>query len=139
MANGYLLVELEPDTPAAVLDLLVERLDGLGLLPVLAHPERCRAVRSQPRVIDSARSAGALVQVVARSLGEGSTRAVASATWALLDSGRVDLIASDSHRAEHADTTLPHALRTVRERYGTEALHALTVRAPSRLILEGTA
>ena len=48
MANGYLLVELEPDTAAGVVDLLLERLDGLGLLPVLAHPERCRAVGAGP-------------------------------------------------------------------------------------------
>ncbi len=90
-------------------------------------------------MIDAARSAGALVQVVARSLGEGSSRAVASAAWALLDSGRADLIASDAHRAEHADTTLPHALEAVGERYGAEALDALTVEAPARLILGGTA
>ena len=139
MANGYLLVELEPDTPAAVLDLVVERLDGLGLLPVLAHPERCRAVRGHLRVIDSARSAGALVQVVARSLGRDSGQGSAGAAWELLESGRADLIASDAHRSEHAYTTLPNALEAVAKRYGAEALEALTVEAPSRLILERTA
>jgi protein-tyrosine phosphatase len=139
MGNGYLLVELEPDTPAAVVDLLGERLDGLGLLPVLAHPERCRAVRTQPRVLDAARSAGALVQVVARSLGRDSSRGAAAAAWDLLEAGRADLIASDSHRAEHAGRTLPHALEAVGERYGAVALEALTVINPSRLVPEGVA
>jgi protein-tyrosine phosphatase len=139
MGNGYLLVELEPDTPAAVVDLLLERLDGLGLLPVLAHPERCRAVRAQPRVLDSARSAGALVQVVARSLGRASSVGAAVAAWDLLEAGRADLIASDAHRAEHASRTLPHALEAVGERYGAAALEALTVTTPARLVPGGGA
>jgi protein-tyrosine phosphatase len=138
MGNGYLLVELEPDTPAQVVELLGERLDGLGLLPVLAHPERCRAVRTQPRVLDAARSNGALVQVVARSLGRSSSPGAAAAAWDLLETGRVDLIASDSHRPEHAARTLPHALEAVGERYGAVALEALTVTTPARLVPEGT-
>ncbi len=134
MANGYLLVELEPDTPATVVDLLVERLGGLGLLAVLAHPERCRAVRTQPRVLDAARSGGALIQVVARSLGRESSRGATGAAWSLLDSGRADLLASDAHRFDHADRTLPKALEAVGDRYGAEALEALTVTAPAILV-----
>ena len=134
MADGFLLVELEPDTPAAAVDLLLERLGELGLRPVLAHPERCRAVRSQPRVLDTARDAGALVQVVARSLGRESSRGAAGAAWSLLDSGRADLIASDSHRPEHAARTLPNALEAVESRYGADAVERLTVTTPARLL-----
>ena len=41
----FLLVELEPDTPAAFLETAVARLAGEQLSPVFAHPERCPSVR----------------------------------------------------------------------------------------------
>jgi len=129
---GSLLVELESDTPVAAVDLVIARLDDLGLRAVFAHPERCRAVRSRPRVLDGARSAGALVQVVARSLRR-STRADAGAAWDLLDAGRVDLIASDAHRAADG-AALETALEEVRRRYGGAALTALTDSVPARLL-----
>jgi protein-tyrosine phosphatase len=127
-----LLVELESDTPIAAVDLVIARLDELGLRAVFAHPERCRAVRSRPRVLDGARSAGALVQVVVRSLGR-PTRADAGAAWDLLEADRVDLIASDAHRAADA-AALETALEEVRRRYGAAALTALTESAPARLL-----
>jgi len=129
---GSLLVELESDTPVAAVDLVIARLDDLGLRAVFAHPERCRAVRSRPRVLDGARSAGALVQVVARSLRR-STRADAGAARDLLDAGRVDLIASDAHRAADG-AALETALAEVRRRYGGAALTALTDSVPARLL-----
>lgn len=132
IGDGSLLVELESDTPVAAVDLVIARLDDLGLRAVFAHPERCRAVRSRPRTLDAARSAGALVQVVARSLGR-PTRAVAVAAWDLLDAGRVDLIASDAHRAADG-ATLVTALEEVRRRYGGDALATLTDSAPARVL-----
>ena len=133
IGGGSLLVELESDTPVAAVDLVIARLDDLGLRAVFAHPERCRAVRSRPRVLDGARSAGALVQVVARSLGR-PTRADAGAAWDLLDAGRVDLIASDAHRAADGGAALETALDEVGRRYGDAALAALTDSVPARLL-----
>jgi protein-tyrosine phosphatase len=132
IGTGSLLVELESDTPVAAVDLVIARLDELGLRAVFAHPERCRAVRSRPRVLDGARSAGALVQVVVRSLGR-PTRADARAAWDLLDADRVDLIASDAHRGADA-AVLETALEEARRRYGAAALATLTESAPARLL-----
>jgi len=130
---GSVLVELEPDTPIGAVDLVIARLDDLDLRAVLAHPERCRAVRSQPRVLDAARSAGALVQVVVRGLGR-PTPGEAGGAWDLLDAGRVDLIASDAHRPADGGAALEAALGEVHDRYGAPALAALTETAPARLL-----
>ena len=87
----FLLVELEPDTPAAFLETAVDRLASERLSPVFAHPERCRSVREQPRLLDEARASGALVQVVAPSLTGRWGREVGVSGWKLLDAGVVDL------------------------------------------------
>ena len=130
----FLLVELEPDTPAAFLETAVARLAGERLSPVFAHPERCQSVRDQPRLLDEARTAGALTQVVAPSLTGRWGRTVGVAAWKLLDAGVVDLLGSDSHRPAHTATHLERAVALVEERYGGAVLADLTERAPSRLV-----
>ena len=132
--GGFLLVELEPDTPAFFPQTVLERLDGEGLRPILAHPERCRAAREQPRLLDEARSAGALVQVVAPSLTGRWGGDVASAAWRLLDRGQVDLLASDAHRARRGGAHVERAAALVAARLGDDALRELTERGPARVV-----
>jgi protein-tyrosine phosphatase len=130
----FLLVELEPDTPAAFLETALDRLAGERMSPVFAHPERCRSVREQPRLLEEARSAGALVQVVAPSLTGRWGKDVGVAAWKLLDAGVVDLLGSDSHRPAETRTHLEVAAAEVEARYGGEVLADLTERMPSRLV-----
>lgn len=134
MGGRFLLVELEPDTPAAFLETAVERLAGERLSPVFAHPERCRSVREQPRLLDEARTAGALVQVVAPSLTGRWGKHVGVAGWKLLDAGVIDLLGSDSHRPAETRTHLEVAAAEIEARYGAEVLAELTERVPLRLL-----
>ena len=128
-----LLVELTQDTSEVLPATATERLAEGGLGIVIAHPERSRAVQRRPAAIEEARAAGALVQVVASSLTGRWGGAVASAAWALLDAGRVDLLASDAHRAR-TQSSLAEARRRVAERYGASALDVLTRTAPADLL-----
>jgi protein-tyrosine phosphatase len=132
--GGFLLVELEPDTPALFLQTLVERLDEEALRPIFAHPERCRAAREQPRLLDEVRSAGALVQVVAPSLTGSWGGQVEAAAWRLLDRGQVDLLGSDAHRARRRGPHLVRAAPLVAERLGEDVLRELTERGPARVV-----
>jgi protein-tyrosine phosphatase len=133
LGDEHLLVELEPDTPAGFVDLALVRLRELGLTPVFAHPERCRAARSQPRVLDLARRAGALVQVVAPSLTGRWGGEAADAAWQLLESGRVDILASDAHRPGRDAAYLERATELVSTRLGREALIEFTEHGPARV------
>jgi protein-tyrosine phosphatase len=135
IAGRYALVELTPQTPEPLPLTAVERLRTEGLGVVVAHPERSRAVQRRPAAVDEARGAGAAIQVVASSLVGRWGGAVASTAWALLESGRVDLLASDAHRARR-EPSLREALGLVRRRLGEEALHELTVAVP-RALVEG--
>ena len=134
LSNGYLLVELEPDTPAGVVEVALERLVSEGLMPVFAHPERCRAVRGQTSVLDTARAAGAPVQVVAQSLTGRWGRETAEAAWNLLDTGRVDLLASDAHRHNQAGDGLLRVFEAISSRIGANAFHELTQTHPAIVV-----
>ena len=132
--GGFLLVELEPDTPVDFLSIALDRLAEIDLRPVFAHPERCRVIRERPRLLEEARSRGALVQVVAPSLTGRWGGEAATAGWRLLELGCVDLLGSDAHRARKENAHIARAAVRVEERFGREALHSLTEEAPSALL-----
>ncbi len=136
IAGRYLLVEVQPLTPAGFLDVAGARLAELGLVPIFAHPERSRAIQREPNIVDAARRDGALMQVVAPSLlgrwGDGAE----AAAWRLLETARGDLVASDAHGSLHRRPHLREAAALIEERYGVEARLQLTETTPS-LVLEG--
>ena len=134
LGPGYVLVELESDTPSGSLALISRRLESLGLRPVFAHPERCRAIREQPRILDEMRSKGALVQVVAASLVPRQGARVEQAAWRLLESERVDLLASDAHRARHGGPALARVLESVARRLGRDEAVRLVETSPAQML-----
>jgi protein-tyrosine phosphatase len=131
IAGRFLLVELEPGTPATFLGLCAERLEDLSLVPVFAHPERCRAIQRDASSLGEARSRGGLVQVVATSLAGAWGRTVGRAAWSFVASGRADVVASDAHRPGRG--ALPQVLAALVERVGASVAERLTETAPRRL------
>lgn len=131
IAGRFLLVELEPGTPASFLGLCAERLGEVSLVPVFAHPERCRAIQRDASVLGEARARGGLVQVVATSLAGSWGRTVMRAAWSFVASGRADLVASDAHRPGRG--TLAQVLTALAERAGAPVAERLTEAAPRRL------
>ena len=131
IAGRFLLVELEPGTPATFLALCAERLEELSLVPVFAHPERCRAIQRDASALADVRARGGLVQVVATSLAGAWGRTVGRAAWSFVASGRADLVGSDSHRPGRR--ALAQVLASLGERAGAPVAERLTETAPRRI------
>ncbi len=132
--RGFVLVELESGADVSAPLLILQRLDEHGLTPILAHPERSRAVRDDPSVLDEVRDGGALVQVVASSLAGRWGDAVSEGAWRLLNDGRVDVLATDAHSAAGSVQRLRGVLEGATLRYGADAVDALTVRTPAKVL-----
>jgi protein-tyrosine phosphatase len=132
--GGYVVVELEADAPLDAPPRVVERLSAAGLLPILAHPERSRLAGVTRTPLEEARAAGALVQVVASSLAGRRGRRVRDAAWSLLDSGCVDLLASDAHAAGGSVVHLREIVEEATRRYGEAAIRAMTEALPARIL-----
>jgi protein-tyrosine phosphatase len=136
IASRFVLVEVQPDTPATFFAAVESRLADAGLHPIFAHPERCHAVQHRPSCLDAGRRNGSLVQVVAPSLVGRWGRAAGAAGWRLVDSGRADLIASDAHGSVWRQPHLRQAVALVSQRLGASVAAELTERNPS-LVLAG--
>jgi protein-tyrosine phosphatase len=137
VAGRYLLVEIQPDARSVLLDAVGARLEAADLLPVLAHPERSRAVQDDPSLVDGVRRAGGLVQVVAPSLLGRWGDAVSHCAWALVETGRADLLASDAHGVARRSCRLREAAAAVAERAGAAAAEALTRTGPAAFLRGG--
>jgi protein-tyrosine phosphatase len=139
IGTRYLLVEVLPDTTAAFLPMIHERLAQAALLPIYAHPERSHAVQKSVSVLDSLRREGALVQVVAPSLIGRWGPEIRDAAWRLVDTGRADLLASDAHGDTRRRPHLREAAGLIAERLGEERVEELTQRRPAAVLGGGDA
>jgi protein-tyrosine phosphatase len=134
IGGRYLLVEIQADTPLAFFGSILERLTECSLLPAFAHPERARGLARHQGALDEAREAGALVQVVAPSLLGRWGAGTAETAWRLLDHGRVDLIASDTHGLRKRRVHLREAGELVARRLGEAVRDQLTRDGPKRML-----
>jgi len=132
--SGFLLVELETGAAARLPVVVLERLRPAGLVPIFAHPERCPDVRADPAGLDEARAGGALVQVLASSLGGRRGETIAQAGWSMLDSGRADLLATDAHGAGGTVRRLRQILDIATQRYGPAAIDNLVRHTPAKVL-----
>lgn len=91
--------------------------EAAGLVPVLAHPERCRAVAEDPACVDPLLRRGWLLCANAPSfLGHHGSTAERTA-WELVAAGRISIAASDAHTLARPPV-LDDAYRRVRDRFG---------------------
>ncbi len=125
--SRYMLVEFPPAIAAPAARSALARLAGLGIVPVLAHPERYGCC--SPEVVGSWKSAGALMQVDSTTAFRPGTRG--QRARALLAAGLADLLAADNHGD---DRILPTALQALRD-HGVIEQADLLVRANPEAIV----
>lgn len=115
---------LEIEDPVAAVSDAAAAVEAAGLVPVLAHPERCRPVAADPDTVRPLAERGWLICLNAPSLVGGHGGTAERTAWALLDAGLVALAASDAHSARRPPV-LDEAYQAVRERRGDEIARPL--------------
>jgi protein-tyrosine phosphatase len=101
-----------------------ERAEADGVVPVLAHPERCRAIADEPAAVAAFVERGWPLCVNAASLTNEHGPRSYETGWRLLEDGVVSLVASDGHRVARPPR-LDRAYDLVVRRYGVEAARPL--------------
>lgn len=96
-----------------------DRIESAGLVPVLAHPERCAEVQRDPGRMGSFVERGWLLCANGPSFtGDHGERSEETA-WRLVDDGVIALVASDGHRPSRPPT-LDEAWSAVASELGEE-------------------
>ena len=92
--SDYLLLELPGRRYPAYLSRYVDELLSKGIVPILAHVERCVYFREEPSLLKQLIDLGALAQVSAQSLFDKRDK---NFSTACLSHGLAQIVASDAH------------------------------------------
>jgi protein-tyrosine phosphatase len=114
------LMELPFHGSLGLAEALAVHIEGSGLTPVIAHPERSERVASDHGVAAALHVRGWLLQLNATSLLGYHGSEIEATAWRLLARGRIDLVASDGHRPARP-ARLDDAFRLVEARFGEAA------------------
>jgi protein-tyrosine phosphatase len=114
------LMELPFHGALSLAETLGEHIEGSGLVPVIAHPERSEAVRADPGLAAALHERGWLLQANATSLLGYHGADIEATAWRLLTDGAFDLVASDGHRTARP-ARVDDAFRLVEARVGEAA------------------
>ncbi len=134
IGGRFLVVELEQASTGTTVEATVRRLHAVGLVPVIAHPERLAVFQREPDLAGKLRRRGALLQVVAPSLVGRWGENVERTAWSMLTTGVVDLVASDAHGALRRRCHMADAAEAVRRRLGAPAWRTVAEDGPARLL-----
>lgn len=139
MLNGSLvgpstaLIELPDGQIPVGTDKLMGMMLERGITPLMAHPERNKAVMEQPTRLEALRRLGCKFQVTAGSvLGDFGSRAQTTAQK-LLEAGWVDVIATDAHNRSSRRPRMGAARDWLTEQFDAALALRLTKTQPTEI------
>ncbi len=132
--NKYILLELPslevPSfTEQIIFDLLLH-----GIIPIIAHPERCVGVYKDPEKLVVLVQKGALTQVNSGSLTGKYGRKVRNAAKALLTCNLIHMISSDVHSTNNKQYTLSQGVNITAKIVGIDRAREMVTSIPEMVI-----
>jgi protein-tyrosine phosphatase len=130
--NGsrYLLLELWNSAWIPETERVIFELRALGIIPIIAHPERYRSIQQNPDRLHGLLEQGALTQLTAASLSGIQGRAARACAEMLLKKGYVHFIASDAHSDGTRLAAVKQALGIVEYMLGQEEAQQMSEARP---------
>jgi protein-tyrosine phosphatase len=115
------LMEVPFVGPADIVFALGEHVEGAGLRPVIAHPERTEAVLDDPFIAEELAARGWTLQVNGTSLTGRHGDEPEELGWSFVERGLATVVASDGHRTARP-AHLHEAYALAHERLGERAI-----------------
>jgi protein-tyrosine phosphatase len=136
--NGrrYLLIELPDSSIPETVDVVLIRLQAVGIVPVITHPERNWLLQRRRERLEEWVRVGCLIQVTAQSFFGRFGPEARDFSYELMRRDLVHFIASDAHDCEDRPPRLDEAHSYVACRFGPERATRLLVTNP-RAVLDG--
>ena len=130
----YLLVEFSDLLIPRTTQDIFDRLRGVGLTPIITHPERNGLLHTRLDQLQSWVANGALVQVTAGSLLGAFGRTARSVATELVNRNLVHFVASDAHDTEYRTPVLREAYQYVEKAWNPSLAKMLFTSAPQAVI-----
>jgi len=129
--HQYLMLELPDLIALAAVKSALNQLIGVGIVPIITHPERNLSLQPELRELERWIAAGARVQVTAQSLLGRFGAAAQRAADSLMNGNHVHFIASDAHDCVDRTPELAGAYKYVSAKYDARRADALFIHNPA--------
>lgn len=119
-ANQYLLIEFPSSEIPAYTEQLFYRLQHTGVIPIVVHPERNRAVQEDPNRLKELIDKGALAQLTAGSYVGQYGKDAEQTSKDLIEADMIHYFASDAHNVNNRQFYLKEAYEKLEAEYGID-------------------
>ena len=106
----------------------------LKIRPLIAHPERNKAVMAQPEKIQEFTDAGCWLQITAGSLAGRFGATAQKVAFQLVEEGWHCVAATDAHNLHNRPPLLSEGRDVLSQRYGDAVAHSMVVERPGQII-----
>ena len=127
--TNYVLIEFPSGTVPEYSESLIHYLLIEGWIPVIAHPERNKAIMDDPSILHQLVSLGAIGQLTAGSLTGQFGRRVKKFSLALIEHQLVHVLASDAHSTEKRPFHLKEGYQIMTKKFGDQLTKQWMARA----------
>ncbi len=134
--DGYRVLLLEFPHPLIPVGSLrfVQSLLKLKIRPLIAHPERNKAILAQPDKVTEFAEAGCWLQLTAGSLvGRFGSQAQETA-YKIIDEGWNCVVATDAHNLQNRPPLLSEGRAALQQRYGEAVARSMVLERPARIL-----
>jgi protein-tyrosine phosphatase len=132
--SSYLLLELWNSMWLPETERVIFELRAHGIIPIIAHPERYRAIQQDPSRLTALLRQGALAQLTASSLTGLQGKTTRRCAETLLKQGLIHLIASDAHGLRRRPPGVIHGLKRASELVGQVRVDQLIEAQPAAIL-----
>lgn len=105
----------------------------LKIRPLIAHPERNKAIMAQPDKIQEFTDAGCWLQITAGSLAGRFGAVAQKVAFELVEQGYDCIAATDAHNLHSRPPLLSEGRAVLRRRYGDPVAHSMVVERPGKI------
>lgn len=130
----YVLIEFAFDEEPWLIEAIIEELQGAGLVPILAHPERYFCVQDEPNLLHEWRMQGALAQMNKGSILGRFGWEIERTAEVLLRNHLFACIASDAHHAYVRTTDMKELHYYLQRHYSLEEQDRLLRQNPLSIL-----
>lgn len=130
--SNYVMIEFDAQVE---LELMLEAcadITRMGLVPIIAHVERYRAIHDHPICMEQLRSVGALFQMSSNAIFDDHEQMI----WGLkcIGTGLIDFIASDGHRMNCRKPLMDRAYKRLLDQFGPKTALRLMTQNPDAVL-----
>ena len=132
--SGYMLIEFPEYIIPPHVDNLFFNLRHRDITPIITHPERHLRLMQDLSALSILRDSGAMCQITAMSVTGGFGKSVRKASFAMIEKGLVDFVASDAHNPKGRPPILSKAYETIKKEFGGDLSEQLFFSNPKMIV-----